>query len=98
MTDLDPAIVGEPLWTLRKDGHSAEARVRAIAGIGLELRFDRRGVVLLAPFHRVGAAGAGGAGEARGFRGERVAMTIVCWMKRTTSLYCIFAPATWCRR
>jgi hypothetical protein len=40
MTDLDPVIVGEPLWTLQKDGHSAEARVRAIPGIGLELRFS----------------------------------------------------------
>jgi hypothetical protein len=40
VSDLDPVIVGEPLWTLRKDGHSAEARVRAIAGIGLELRFS----------------------------------------------------------
>jgi hypothetical protein len=39
VTDLDPVMVGEPLWTLRKDGHSAEARVRAIAGI-LELRFS----------------------------------------------------------
>lgn len=32
-------MVGEPLWTLQKDGHSAEARVRSIPGIGLELRF-----------------------------------------------------------
>jgi hypothetical protein len=40
VTDLDPVIVGEPLWVLRKDGHSAEARVRAIPGIGLELRFS----------------------------------------------------------
>lgn len=40
MTDLDPMMVGELLWVLTKDGHAAEARVRAIAGIGLELRFS----------------------------------------------------------
>jgi hypothetical protein len=40
---LDPVIVGEPLWTLQKDGHSAEARIRAIFGIGLELRFAING-------------------------------------------------------
>lgn len=39
MTDLDPVMVGEPLWTLQKDSHSEEAHVRAIPGIGLELRF-----------------------------------------------------------
>jgi hypothetical protein len=33
-------MVGEPLWTSQKDGHSAEARVRAISSIGLELRFS----------------------------------------------------------
>jgi hypothetical protein len=40
MTELDPVMVGEPLWTLQKDGHSAEARVRAIPDYGLELRFS----------------------------------------------------------
>jgi hypothetical protein len=40
VTDLDPVMVGELLWTLRKDGHSAEARARAIAGIRLEHRFS----------------------------------------------------------
>jgi hypothetical protein len=39
LTDLDPVIVGEPLWTLQKDGHVAEARVRSIPDTGLELRF-----------------------------------------------------------
>lgn len=44
MTDLDPVMVGEPLWTLSKDGHhSAETRVRSIPGIGLELRFTVNG-------------------------------------------------------
>jgi hypothetical protein len=33
-------MVGEPLWTLQKEGHTAEARVRAIPSIGLELRFS----------------------------------------------------------
>jgi hypothetical protein len=40
VTDLDPDMVGEPLWTLQKDGHSADARVRAIPDYGLELRFS----------------------------------------------------------
>ena len=40
MTDLDPVMVGEPLWVLTKDGHVAEARVRAIPDYGLELRFS----------------------------------------------------------
>jgi hypothetical protein len=40
VTDLDPVLVGEPLWTLRKGDHSAEARVRAITAYGLELRFS----------------------------------------------------------
>jgi hypothetical protein len=31
--------LGEPLWALRKGEHTAETRVRAIDGIGLELRF-----------------------------------------------------------
>ena len=65
MSDLDPVLVGEPLWTLQKDGHSAEARVRAIAGIGLELRFSI-----------VGTAGASCAGEARGLRREGLARAI----------------------
>ena len=33
-------MVGEPSWTLENDRHCAEARVRAIAGIGQELRFS----------------------------------------------------------
>jgi hypothetical protein len=40
VTDFDPMMVGEPLWTLENDRHCAEARVRAIAGIGQELRFS----------------------------------------------------------
>jgi len=40
VTDLDPVMLGEPLWTLRKGEHTAEARVRAIDGIGLELRYE----------------------------------------------------------
>jgi hypothetical protein len=42
---LDPVIVGEPLWTLQKDGHSASAEVRAVHGIGLELRFSIDGML-----------------------------------------------------
>jgi hypothetical protein len=41
MNGFDPVMmVGEPLWTLQKDGHSAEARGRAIPDHGLELRFS----------------------------------------------------------
>jgi hypothetical protein len=28
-----------PLWMLRKNGHTAEAHLKAIDGVGLELRF-----------------------------------------------------------
>jgi hypothetical protein len=37
---LEPVTLGEPLWRLTKGGHTAEARVRAIDGIGLELRYE----------------------------------------------------------
>jgi hypothetical protein len=40
VTDLDPVMVGEALWTLQKNGNVAKARVRAIHGVGLELRFS----------------------------------------------------------
>jgi hypothetical protein len=40
VSDLDPVMVGEPLWTLQKEGYSAEARVRAIPGYALKLRFS----------------------------------------------------------
>jgi hypothetical protein len=35
VSDLDPVMIGEPLWTLRKDRHVGEARVRAIPEYGL---------------------------------------------------------------
>jgi len=35
---LEPVTLGEPLRTLTTDRHTAEARVRVIDGIGLELR------------------------------------------------------------
>jgi hypothetical protein len=37
---LEPVTLGEPLWRLTKSGHTAEGRVRAIGGIGLELRYE----------------------------------------------------------
>jgi hypothetical protein len=40
---LEPVMLGEPLWRLTKSGHVAEARVRPIDGIGLELRFEWNG-------------------------------------------------------
>ena len=41
--DLDAVTMGEPLWTLQKNRHTADARVRAIPGYGLELRFTING-------------------------------------------------------
>ena len=35
-----PVTSAQPLWRLVKGGHVAEARVRPIDGIGLELRFE----------------------------------------------------------
>jgi hypothetical protein len=40
VSDLDPVDLREPLWVLRKETHSAEARVRGIHNVGLELRFS----------------------------------------------------------
>src|SRR6187399_1283354 len=34
-----PVTSAQPLWRLVKDGHVAEARVRPIEGIGVELRY-----------------------------------------------------------
>ena len=36
---LEPVTLAPPLWTLTKNGHTATAHVRAIDGVGLELRF-----------------------------------------------------------
>ena len=36
---LEPVTLAPPLWTLTKNGHSATAHVKAIDGVGLELRF-----------------------------------------------------------
>ena len=33
----------QPLWRLVKDGHVAEARVRPIEGVGVELRYEWNG-------------------------------------------------------
>ena len=38
-----PDTSAQPLWRLVKDGHVAEARVRPIAAIGVELRFEWNG-------------------------------------------------------
>ena len=48
---LEPVTLSEPLWVLRKEHHTAEAHIRSIPGVGLELRFsDRRHAVPLADF------------------------------------------------
>jgi hypothetical protein len=36
---LEPVTLAPPLWMLTKNGHAATARVKAIDGVGLELRF-----------------------------------------------------------
>jgi hypothetical protein len=36
---LEPVTLAAPLWMLTKNGHSATAHVKAIDGVGLELRF-----------------------------------------------------------
>ena len=36
---LEPITLAPPLWTLTKNGQRATAHVKAIDGIGLELRF-----------------------------------------------------------
>jgi len=36
---LEPVTLAPPLWTLTKNGHTATAHVKAIDGVGLELRF-----------------------------------------------------------
>ena len=41
---LEPPITSaQPLWRLVKAGHVAEARVRPIEGIGVELRYEWNG-------------------------------------------------------
>lgn len=37
---LEPVILAPPLWVLTKNGHTATARVKAIDGVGLELRYE----------------------------------------------------------
>jgi hypothetical protein len=49
---LDPVIVGEPLWKLQKSGHSGSAEVRAVHGIGLELRFSIDGTLYHSQMYR----------------------------------------------
>ena len=38
-----PVTSAQPLWRLIKEGHVAEARVRPIEGVGVELRFEWNG-------------------------------------------------------
>ena len=38
-----PVTAAQPLWRLVQDSHTAEARVRPIEGIGVELRYDWNG-------------------------------------------------------
>lgn len=36
----EPVTLGQPLWRLSKEGHTAIALVRPIDGVGVELRFE----------------------------------------------------------
>jgi len=38
-----PITSSQPLWRLVKDGHVAEALVRPIEGVGVELRYEWNG-------------------------------------------------------
>ena len=38
-----PVTSAQPLWRLVKEGHVAEARVRPIEGVGVELRYEWNG-------------------------------------------------------
>ena len=40
---LESVTSAQPLWRLVKDGHVAEARVRPIEGVGVELRYEWNG-------------------------------------------------------
>ena len=40
---LEPVTLSESLWVLRKEHHTAEAGVRSVPGVGLELRFTING-------------------------------------------------------
>ena len=43
MAKEPPVTSAKPLWRLVKAGHVAEARVRPIDGVGLELRYEWNG-------------------------------------------------------
>jgi hypothetical protein len=46
-----PVTSVQPLWRLVKDGHVAEARVRPIEGIGVELRYEWNGELRVSRTH-----------------------------------------------
>jgi hypothetical protein len=71
---LEPATLAPPLWTLTKNGHTATAHVKAIDGVGLELRFMIDGrAAAFAAIPRLAIAGAGGARqESRLYRARMV--------------------------
>lgn len=45
----EPVTIGQPLWQLSKDGHTAAALVRPIDGVGIELRFEWDGELRVSP-------------------------------------------------
>ncbi len=70
---LEPVTLDPPLWTLTKGTHSASAHVKAIDGIGLELRFSIDGELYYS--HRFTAwepLEQAAREKARRFRGEGV--------------------------
>lgn len=70
---LEPVTLGEPLWTVTKDAHSATAEVRAVHGIGLELRFSIDGQLYHSQvFRDWPSLEAAAREEARRFRGARL--------------------------
>jgi hypothetical protein len=70
---LEPVTLAPPLWTLTKNGHTAAARVRAIDGVGLELRCGWDGDLRASQvFKSWDALGGGGGCEARRPQGARL--------------------------
>jgi len=69
-----PVTSAQPLWRLVKEGHVAEARVRPIEGVGVELRYEWNGELRVSRIFKAWEAPRGCSnGEAPGAGGPRLA-------------------------
>jgi site-specific DNA recombinase len=85
VTDLEPVMVGEPLWTLQKNGYVAEARVRRDPRRRARTEIQReRHAVLFADIQSLGTTGAGSAGEEGGLRRAGLEMTVAIYARKST--------------